>query len=542
MPFHPIHLAQTATARGWAKSVGTSAKDAQVINGLFEVSTNPLLGTKTVYVSKRGGSSVSSSNVGTGPIYLKLPGGDLSGGLFILTDGTFTTGTTSYGNVTSKPRTNTNYQVADGIVGVNQIIAFNTNTGGGWFLWEDATTTNFPTFSGDTHTNTTIDNIASTTGLYPGQLITGSGIQAGTRIATISSATAITTTIATTATAAGVTITKAAVAKIIDSDYPTTYLTGGVVQLDGYFFTADFNGNIYQSSINDPSSWEATSVLNSDYSGDELYLIFKIGSYIGAAGRGGTIQYFHNAGNPSGSILSPSQNLNVFGIQLITTPMPFGGEHYALVAAQSAYSGAYGLYKISGVNNFTRVSDDVWSSIISSLNLSLISPVTIGPKKMLCIHSTDDTVSVLYDPSVNGFSFIQLSTAYTSGSSDGTLFTRASSSDAIAWATGNTWTDESAAYTMTIQTEPQDMNQGMDATDVWVDLLADNESTGSTTLSTTDDDYANWVDRGSFDMTKTKKRLNALGLHNVRAYRLQHSANTGWRGQLLRVNYERAVS
>lgn len=60
--------------------------------------------------------------------------------------------------------------------------------------------------TGDTHTNTVIDNIADTSDLHVGMRITGTGIPAGTRIASITSGTAITITKAATATAVGVTL------------------------------------------------------------------------------------------------------------------------------------------------------------------------------------------------------------------------------------------------------------------------------------------------------------------------------------------------
>lgn len=66
-------------------------------------------------------------------------------------------------------------------------------------------------FAGDTHTNTTIDGISSTAGLQVGMLLSGSGIQDGTRITSITSATAIKVSPATTATASAVSITYAAV-------------------------------------------------------------------------------------------------------------------------------------------------------------------------------------------------------------------------------------------------------------------------------------------------------------------------------------------
>jgi uncharacterized phage protein gp47/JayE len=56
------------------------------------------------------------------------------------------------------------------------------------------------TFTGTTHTNTTVDGIASTTGLHPKMGVTGSGIPAGTTIATVA-ANSITISAAATASA-----------------------------------------------------------------------------------------------------------------------------------------------------------------------------------------------------------------------------------------------------------------------------------------------------------------------------------------------------
>jgi hypothetical protein len=68
----------------------------------------------------------------------------------------------------------------------------------------NARPTNF-TFTGDTHTNTTLDNVSSTTNLNVGMWVTGSGIPTGTIITAISGTT-LTLSNAATATASGVTI------------------------------------------------------------------------------------------------------------------------------------------------------------------------------------------------------------------------------------------------------------------------------------------------------------------------------------------------
>lgn len=535
MPTHTIPLAQTATARGWVKSTGTSAKDAQVINGFFEVSTNPLIGTKTVYVTKRAGSSIRQSSVGGGPIVAKYYGTDL-GPLYITSTGDVVNdGGDDLGNVGGHPQEITNYILADAIISDVEVVAFNTDTNG-WYLYSDAITDNFPTFSASlTSGQATIVGIASTTGIYSGQAVSGSGVPASTLVSDILSSSTV--LLSANATESGTkTITKEAVAKITDAQYPSP--VGGIVTMDGYFFAAAL-GSIYQSAINDPSSWATADVIGADYSSDRIAFLFRVGQYVVAAGNGGTIQYFYNNGNSTGTVLSRADHLNLTGLYLECQPVPFGDAQY-LIASPIGSISQRGLYRLTGVNTFTRVSDDVWSSIISDVVIARIGTAHIGTKDIVLIHSDSDNPCIAYDPSTGGFSFVQTPTSITSAHSLSFAFTRASSTNALAWATGNTWTDDdSANYTLTIQTDQQDPAQGHSVTDTWIDLLADIESTGTATISVSDDDYQNWTTKGTFDMTKNKKRVHALGFHDgPRAYRLQHSANTGFRGQVLRVNVD----
>ena len=104
-------------------------------------------------------------------------------------------------------------------------------------------------FSGDTHSNTTVNNISSTANLRVGMLVKGSGIPAKTYIASITSSTAIVLSQAATATASGVTITYAAVG----SPNPAAGLIFVQFQdnFNKYLFgTANFEGALSGSSIN----------------------------------------------------------------------------------------------------------------------------------------------------------------------------------------------------------------------------------------------------------------------------------------------------
>jgi len=350
------------TARSWEKAIGSSAGDQQLINAFYETASDNEQGSKILYVTKRAGSTTSST-IGTTPrmmtcysstfsdLSVSLPGGT----------GTLYSSSTAAGTMSgsSYPDIQTSYLIPDGVIAGNAVVCFTTFSAG-YYLFNDALTTNFPTFSGDTHTNTVIDNIASTTGIYVGQAISGTGIQAGTRVATITSATAITVTIATTASAT-ITITKEALAKIIDSDFPST--AGTMTQMDGFFYVSESaTQRIYNSKLNDPAVWTAGDYITADFSGDSLYFIFRHQDMIVAAGTRGTVEYFRRGQTSTGTVLTKvgaDRTIQMFGI-----PVHHSTGSY-FIGAQGTQQG-WGLFRMNG-QEFTRVSDDITSAVIDEM-------------------------------------------------------------------------------------------------------------------------------------------------------------------------------
>lgn len=71
--------------------------------------------------------------------------------------------------------------------------------------------------TGDTHSNTTLDNLASTANVRVGMVVSGTGIPSGTLVSAIGSATSITLSQAATATASGVAITFHSAVLTLDS-------------------------------------------------------------------------------------------------------------------------------------------------------------------------------------------------------------------------------------------------------------------------------------------------------------------------------------
>lgn len=96
------------------------------------------------------------------------------------------------------------------------------------------------------------------------------------------------------------------VTQITDADYPLN-TTRGAAFLDGRFFAMAQNGDIYQSALENAASWSATEFIGSQIEPDSGVYLAKFNNYI-VAFKNWSTEFFYDAANPTGSILSPVQN------------------------------------------------------------------------------------------------------------------------------------------------------------------------------------------------------------------------------------------
>lgn len=94
--------------------------------------------------------------------------------------------------------------------------------------------------------------------------------------------------------------------QITDADYPAN-TTRGCAFLDGRFFAMATNGDIYQSALENASSWSSLEFIGSQVEPDEGVYLAKHQSYIVSLKKWST-EFFYDAANATGSILSPVQN------------------------------------------------------------------------------------------------------------------------------------------------------------------------------------------------------------------------------------------
>ena len=178
MPQLTIPLVPTYDGRPFKAfdTVVTNGKGARAISCFFEIVPSKELNSKSIYVCKRPGFiaqiTPSAGNAGK----------DISeDGIVIVFGASFTVfyNAVNCGNVDGQP-----CSIRRVLVGGEGYYMIPTLSSGSFYLAENATGT--ATFTGDTHTNTTIDNVSSLTGLYVGQAISGTNIAANTRIDSIS--------------------------------------------------------------------------------------------------------------------------------------------------------------------------------------------------------------------------------------------------------------------------------------------------------------------------------------------------------------------
>ena len=97
------------------------------------------------------------------------------------------------------------------------------------------------------------------------------------------------------------------VTQITDADYPAN-TARGCAFLDGRFFVMDeASADIYQSALENAASWSALEFIGTQIEPDAGVYLAKFNNYIVAFKKFST-EFFYDAANATGSILSPVQN------------------------------------------------------------------------------------------------------------------------------------------------------------------------------------------------------------------------------------------
>lgn len=346
-----------------------------------------------------------------------------------------------------------------------------------------------------------------------------------------------------------------ALTDITDGDFPTNTI-GNPVHMDGYMFIMDRNGNIWNSDLNSLANWTSTSFIAASATPGTGIGLSRIGNLIVAFKVDG-IEFFENVGNASGSPLQRvAQYAKEIGALHCGDIMKAG--ETVLFVASSTKSGV-GVYQLSGStpkkistpwidrylamnasfdnlpynNSFLASSGSFFLgiAIFNGLQVALLQVNRDGslPTIFGYVVGTEDTWIVFtYLAATNTRDipcvFSSDSVSFLLWSGRGVMYTDATS-------TTNLTTDRDtnaavAIFPWKIVTEPISLGTGRKKTinKAWYhcdqQLIA-----GNVLLEYSDDDGANFITAGNFDVSKSvdQSALTGLGTSSRRIWRLSSS-------------------
>lgn len=411
-------------------------------------------------------------------------------------------------------------------------------------------------FVGTTHTSTTIDSIADTTGLYVGQLITGSGVQADTRITAITSSVAITISLATTTSIAGTTITSAALAKVTDVDYPgnstlAKTIKAGAVFLDGYIFVMDKDGVVYNSDLNSIVNWTANGSINSNSYPDKGVSLIRYRNLV-AAFNTTSIEFFSDAGNPSGTPL----------INNTQATIKLGAAHaYGICSVEdnliwvsSSTSGGSSVYMLQDYTP-KKISTPI---IEQQIALAGADSAMMGAAKLLgrtfvfliltnntYVYVVEDKMWHEWDSAHNYWDFLAVSSVGINHVY-GISTSNAPGVAGILWkldVSSVIYTDNSTPYTMTIQTSKVDFDNSFRKRLSKIKIIGDVQVlTSDLNISWSDDDYQTFSTPRTVDLLDTYAYINNCGQFRRRAFRITNTSSSGVRLEAVELDVIQGVN
>lgn len=561
-----------------------ASQDQRFLNCSFNVVQNPITQKATIYVEKRPGwkvdAIVAANNISTGLIKTDSLSQIISA--FGDTNSTIYDGQVSVGTITGRA-----LYFSETFISGTGFVLIKSSDGTGWYYADDAK--DQTAYVGDVHNGTAvIDSLDTTVGMYVGQAISGTDIAAGARILTVDSASQITLNANSTGDGTDTAITKVPVAKILDADFVTsgTSVTA-FVEMDGYLFYGNSDGKVYNSDLNSITAHTSTGFISAQMAPDPPNALARHKNMVLCFGHS-SMEAFYNAGNATGSPLARAPQfftrhgaldqksvavlvddiyfvtsakygdvqvvrLRNLSPQVVSTPnvsrilgtfassggavylsaWQLGGyNHISTVTTTQVESGSMLLME-TGEKLLLETGDDILleedPNSVGSFGRMLVSNVDLG------VWSEWDCQLATFVVGIGSGATSQL-IATSRVDDDGKVYRIKPSSD------GAVYTDDGSAYTMEVRTSKIDHGTENRKFVKSIRLVADEQSTGTVTLEASDDDYANWVSLGTFDLTQKDKRIYGCGSYTGgRAYRLQHTAAAPCRAEALEIEYEAAT-
>lgn len=329
-------------------------------------------------------------------------------------------------------------------------------------------------------------------------------------------------------------------------------IVGRMVEMDGWTFHGTGQpARIYNSNLNDPTAGY-TNYISCDTQADRLLTAWRHDRFILGFGTN-SIDWFYNAGNPSGSPLSRVTGVDLqysrTGIYAVSGALAgypidvgFGSTWFISQGEACGVS----LHRITGAK-LEKIENPIIERILTSTQLTLaVKCVTVAGIQLVIVLG--DIGTFVYFPQTGLWSY------WTSpqGLAWNTILQGAALKQtrlSVFDQTTNTtygfnigvpvYQDGGSNYTRLIRTSVHDFGTGKYKYDDegGVRLVGDRAAaTANVSIRYTDDDYATWSTVRTIDMSQASQKLSRNGRFTRRAWEISDTLSTNVRLEALSVD------
>lgn len=336
------------------------------------------------------------------------------------------------------------------------------------------------------------------------------------------------------------------VTDISDAQLPAGPVTP--VSLDGYVFVMrSGTDEIWNSDVDAPTAWSATSFLASEMYPDNIVALSRHLNYIIAFGTFST-EFFYDNENASGSPLRRSEG-NAVKLGLAARDSVAQTDRRLCWAAQ-ANDGEPSIWMLNGLTT-EKISTEFQDKILANEGANLTNATgyivrhkghslyIINLNARSLVYDLDEKIWL--DWSINSASsHAVLPFKYATQGADNTILLLHNTDGKIYKLDSGTYQDDAGAILVHIITTKLDFGTTKQKRQFKWELVADKESSGTCTVEWTDDDYGSYKTARTLDLT-VRPFTRAGGNFRRRAYRIIHTANAPFRAEAMEIEYSEGI-
>ena len=321
----------------------------------------------------------------------------------------------------------------------------------------------------------------------------------------------------------------------------------GLVYLDGYVFVMDQQGQIWQSDNENPTAWGALNYISATSEADKGVAIARHLNYI-VAFKQWTADFFYDAGNPTGSVLSINQSAHMeVGCadgNSIQNP------EQTLIWMATVVEGGRTIMLLNGLSP-VKVSTKAVENFLNASDLSGTYSwlYKIAGHTLYGLVLTDQNVTLVYDMDEKEWHIWTTSKDYIGGGENyfecsfvtqfpfnsGNFYVLDAANGLMFTLSPNNYVDPFGPIRMRIVTDRMDFDTYAFKTGYGLTIFGDNIQ-DVMQVRHTEDDYNTWSQYRNINLNLQKPCLYQLGRFRRRAYEFLYTGKNPLRLEKVEFN------